>query len=219
MKGHTALIAGATGLVGGECLRLLLDDARYSAVTIVTRRPLGAAARHRKVREGVVEFDRLDAVRADLLAEHVFCALGTTIRKAGSKVKFRQVDFEYPRRLAELTLANGARHFSLVSALGASTSSAFFYSQVKGELEDALRAMGWPGLCLVRPSVIAGERQESRPVERLSEHLLRFAPRAWRSVPAGQIAAAMIATAWRSPQGVTTIESRDIPRAAAATAP
>ena len=219
MKGHTALIAGATGLVGGECLRLLLEDARYSTVTIVTRRPLGATARHPKVREVVVDFDRLESVRAGLYAEHVFCALGTTIRRAGSKAKFRQVDFEYPRRLAELTLANGARYFSLVSALGASTSSAFFYSQVKGELEDSLRAMGWPGLCLVRPSVITGERQESRPVERISEHLLRFAPRAWRPVPAGQIAAAMVATAWRSPKGVTTIESRDISLAASATGP
>ena len=218
MKGHTALIAGATGLVGGECLRLLLDDARYSTVTIVTRRPLGAAARHPKVREVVVDFDRLDAVRADLRAEHVFCALGTTIRKAGSKVKFRAVDFEYPRRFAQLALTNGARHFSLVSALGASTSSAFFYSRVKGELEDSLRAMGWPSLCFVRPSVIAGTRQESRPAERISGHLLRFAPRAWRPVPATQIAAAMIATALRAPEGVTTIESRDIPVAATATA-
>lgn len=214
MTGHTALIAGATGLVGGECLRLLLADARYSTVTIVTRRSLGAAARHPKVREVVVDFGRLDAVRADLRAEHVFCALGTTIRKAGSKAKFRQVDCDYPRRLAELTLANGALHFSLVSALGASTSAAFFYSQVKGELEDSLRAMGWPGLCLVRPSVIAGDRQESRPVERISEHLLRFAPRAWRPVAATQIAAAMIATALRAPKGVTIIESKDIPGAA-----
>jgi uncharacterized protein YbjT (DUF2867 family) len=218
VKGHTALIAGATGLVGGECLRLLLDDARYSTVTIVTRRPLGAAARHPKVREVVVDFDRLDAVRADLRAEHVFCALGTTIRKAGSKVKFRAVDFEYPRRFAQLALTNGARHFSLVSALGASTSSAFFYSRVKGELEDSLRAMGWPSLCFVRPSVITGTRQESRPAERISGHLLRFAPRAWRPVPATQIAAAMIATALREPEGVTTIESRDIPVAATATA-
>ena len=79
------------------------------------------------------------AERADLRADHVFCALGTTIGKAGSKAGFRQVDFEYPRRLAELTLANGARYLSLVSALGASTSSVFFYSRVKGELEDTLR--------------------------------------------------------------------------------
>jgi len=217
VKAHSALIVGASGLVGGECLRLLLRDPRYAQVTVVTRRPLGAAAAHRKAREIVVDFDRLEALRADLRAEHVFCALGTTIGKAGSKARFRQVDFEYPRRLAELTLANGARHLSLVSALGASTSSAFFYSRVKGELEDTLRAMGWPGLCLVRPSVIAGDREEVRQLERVSEHLLRFAPRAWRPVPATQIAAAMIATALRSPPGVTTIESGNIAAAAKST--
>ncbi len=124
------------------------------------------------------------------------------------------MDFEYPRHLAQLTLANGARHFSLVSALGASSKSGVFYSRVKGELEDALRAMGWPSLCLLRPSVIAGDRQESRPLERLSEMLLRFGPATYRPVAAGKIAAAMIATAQREPRGVTIIESRDISRAA-----
>ena len=92
---------------------------------------------------------------------------------------------------------NGAQHFSLVSALGASSKSGVFYSRVKGELEDALRAMGWPSLCLLRPSVIAGDRQESRPLERLSEALLRFGPATYRPVAAGRIAAAMIATAQR----------------------
>ena len=214
MKQHTALIAGASGLVGGECLRRLLASAAYSTVTIVTRRSLGDAARHPKVREIVVDFARLDSVKAELRADHVFCALGTTIRKAGSQAKFRQVDFDYPRRLAELTLRNGAKHFSLVSALGASSKSGVFYSRVKGELEDALRAMGWPSLCLLRPSVIAGERRESRPLERLSGMLLRCGPSTYRPVAAGSIAAAMIATARQQAAGVTILESREIPRAA-----
>ena len=210
----TALLAGASGLVGGECLRRLLAADAYSTVTVVTRRSLGSLAQHPKVREIVVDFERLDRVRAGLRADHVFCALGTTIRKAGSQAKFHQVDFEYPRHLAELALANGARHFSLVSALGASAKSGVFYSRVKGELEDALRAMGWPSLCLLRPSVIAGDRQESRPLERLGEALLRFGPATYRPVEAGRIAAAMIATAQSEPRGVTVIESRDIPRPA-----
>jgi uncharacterized protein YbjT (DUF2867 family) len=89
-----------------------------------------------------------------------------------------------------------------------------FYSRTKGELEDALCAMNWPSLCLVRPSVIAGDRQESRPLERLSETLLRFGPATYRPVDAGKIAAAMIATAQREPRGVTIVESRAISRAA-----
>lgn len=209
---RTALIAGASGLVGGECLRRLLASDEYSSVTVVVRRPLGAATQHAKAREIIVDFERLDSARADLRADHVFCALGTTIRKAGSQARFRQVDFGYPRHFAELALANGARHFSLVSALGASSKSGVFYSRVKGELEDALRVMGWPSLCLLRPSVIAGDRQEARPLERLTEALLRFGPAAYRPVEAGRIAAAMIATAGREPRGVTIVESREILR-------
>jgi uncharacterized protein YbjT (DUF2867 family) len=206
----TAILAGATGLVGGECLRLLLDDPRYERVMVVTRRDIGGAAQHDKVRQVIVEFEQLGEKRTRLRGDHVFCALGTTIRKAGSQDRFRQVDYEYPLRLAQLTLRNGARHFSLVSALGASRSSPFFYSRVKGETEQGLREMGWPSVSIVRPSVIAGERAESRPLERLSEHLLRFAPATWRPVPARDIAAAMIAAAQREAPGVTVIESREI---------
>jgi uncharacterized protein YbjT (DUF2867 family) len=214
VKRRTALVAGASGLVGGECLRRLLASAAYANVVVVTRRPLAAAARHPRLREIVVDFARLDRVQAELRADHVFSALGTTIRKAGSQAKFREVDYDYPLHLAQLTLANGARHFSLVSALGASSRSGVFYSRVKGELEDALRAMGWPSLCLLRPSVIAGDRAESRPLERLSEMLLRFGPAAYRPVAAATIAAAMITTAQREPRGVTVLESCEIPRAA-----
>lgn len=210
MSGLTAILAGATGLVGGECLRQLLASPRYGRVIVVTRRELGAAARHDKLREVVVEFDRLGDAKARLRGDHVFCALGTTIRKAGSQAKFRAVDYEYPLRLARLALQNGARHFSVVSALGASRSSPFFYSRVKGEVEEGLRQMGWPSLGIFRPSVIAGERAESRPLERVSEHLLRFAPATWRPVPARDIAGAMIAVALREPPGVTVIESREI---------
>jgi uncharacterized protein YbjT (DUF2867 family) len=210
----TALVAGASGLVGGECLRLLLASDRYARVRILTRRDLGAVARHPRAQQIVADFSSLADVADELAADHVYCALGTTIRKAGSKQRFREVDFEYPRRLAELTRAHGAQHFSLVSSLGASRTSPVFYSRVKGELEEALRAMRWPGLCLVRPSVIAGERAESRPFERLAEYALRYAPRTWQPVPARDIAAAMVHTALRTPLGLTVIESRDIPAAA-----
>jgi len=214
MSGLTAIVAGATGLVGGECLRQLLACPRYERVIVVTRRELGAAARHDKLREVVVEFDRLGEAKARLRGDHVFCALGTTIRKAGSQAKFRAVDYEYPLRLAQLTRQSGARYFSIVSALGASRSSPFFYSRVKGEVEEGLRQMGWPSLAILRPSVIAGERAESRPLERVSEHLLRLAPATWRPVLARDIAGAMIAVALREPSGVTVVESRQIPAAA-----
>jgi len=206
----TALLAGASGLVGGECLKRLVAAPEYGRIVVVTRRDLGEPARHPKVSQLVLDFDRLGELREKLRANHVFCTLGTTIRKAGSKVKFRLVDYEYPLRLAQLSRMNDAHHFSIVSALGASRSSPFFYSRVKGEVEQALRAMRWPSLAIFRPSVIAGERGESRPLERASEHLLRLAPATWRPVAASDIAAAMVAVALESPPEVTVVESRDI---------
>jgi uncharacterized protein YbjT (DUF2867 family) len=213
MAGLTAVVAGATGLVGGECLGRLLAEPRYSRVVVVARRR-PAGAKHLKLEVVITDFDRLDESRDALRGDHVFCALGTTIRKAGSQARFRVVDHDYPLRLAELTRNHGATHFSIVSALGASRSSPFFYSRVKGEVEAALRQMGWPSLAILRPSVIAGERGESRPLERLSEHLLRFAPATWRPVAARDIASAMVSLALRSPPGVTVVESRDIPSVA-----
>lgn len=218
MTRRTALLAGATGLVGGECLRLLLAEDAYSRVIVLTRRDLGAIARHAKVTQLVTDLDGLGAVRRSLQADHVFCALGTTIRKAGSQQKFREVDYEYPLKLAQVARMNGASHYSIVSALGADAKSRVFYSRVKGEVEQALRAMSWPSLAILRPSLIAGDRAESRPMERLAGHLLRFAPSTWKPVAAADIAAAMVRTALRSPPGVTTIESRDIPQAARSTA-
>ena len=215
MSALTAVLAGATGLVGGECLKRLLASRRYGRVVVVTRRPLAPGSRHRKLESVVTDFERLDEVAARLGGDHVFCALGTTIRKAGSQARFRVVDHDYPLRLARITREQGARHFSLVSALGASRSSPFFYSRVKGELEHDLGRMGWPSLAMFRPSVIAGERGESRPLERLGERMLRFAPATWRPVEAGDIAAAMIATALGEPPGVTIVESRDIAAVAA----
>jgi uncharacterized protein YbjT (DUF2867 family) len=210
MSGLTAVLAGATGLVGGECLKQLLGSRRYGRVVVVSRRPLESGGRNRKLETVVTEFDRLDEVAAQLGGDHVFCALGTTIRKAGSQARFRKVDHDYPLRLAEITRRQGARHFSLVSALGASRSSPFFYSRVKGELEDDLGRLGWPSLAMFRPSIIAGDRGESRPLERLGEHLLRFAPATWRPVAARDIAAAMVATALDEPPGLVVIESRKI---------
>jgi uncharacterized protein YbjT (DUF2867 family) len=208
---YTALLAGATGLVGGECLRQLVASDRYAKIIVVTRRDLGAAARSPKVHQVVTELLALGDVRRQLQADHVFSALGTTMKKAGSRARFREVDFEYPLRLAQLALKNGATHYSLVSAIGADARSPFFYSRVKGQVEAALRGMGWPSLAIVRPSIIAGQRGEFRPLEKLGERLMQFAPSQWKPVQAADIAAAMVVTAARSPAGVTIIESREIP--------
>jgi len=206
----SALLAGGTGLVGGHCLRALLDERRYERIIVVTRRDIGDAAKSPRVTQLVTEFAGIGDLRKRLRADHVFCALGTTIAKAGSQKKFREIDFEYPLRLAQLSRLNGARHFSIVSALGASSRSPFFYSRVKGEVEDGLRQMGWPSLVIMRPSLIAGDRTEHRPLERLAERVLRFGPAAWRPVQASAIATRMVELALSEPTGVQVIESREI---------
>jgi uncharacterized protein YbjT (DUF2867 family) len=188
----------------------LLAHPAWTTVVAVTRRPIADSGASPKLHPVLTDFAALDRRRDELLADDVFCALGTTMRTAGSRAAFRTVDFDYPLQLAQLARAGGARHFSLVSAVGADRRSTFFYSRVKGELEDELRRMDWPSLAIFRPSVIEGERSESRPFERLSRRLLRLAPPAWRPVPAADIAAAMITVALASPPGVTIVESRDI---------
>ena len=214
MKKLTALLAGASGLVGGECLRALVAEPGYERIVVLTRRDLGAAAHNAKVTQTIIDFSGLEKAIEGVRADHVFCALGTTIRKAGPQQKFREVDLDYPIRFATAARRGGASHFSVVSALGAHSSAPFFYSRVKGEMEDALRRMGWPSLAIFRPSVIAGDRGESRPFERLAEHALRFAPATWRPVAASEIARAMVRTALQSPGGVTIVESRNIAAAA-----
>jgi uncharacterized protein YbjT (DUF2867 family) len=215
----TALLAGASGLVGGECLNLLLGDERYERIRVVTRRDLGGQVAHPRIEQIVVDFADLDATKDVLRADHVFCALGTTMRKAGSKERFREVDYEYPLALARHTATNGARHFSLVSSLGANPGSRFFYSRVKGELEQALAHMALPSLAIFRPSIIAGDRGEVRPLERLAQRLLAVAPRSVRPVSAATIAAAMVAVAAREPAGTSVILSRDIPSRARSDGP
>lgn len=214
--GLTALLAGATGLVGGELLRRLLTSPRYARIVVLTRRPLPGAA-SAKLHSVVTDFEHLGSVREELAADHAFCALGTTIAKAGSRAAFRKVDHEYVLRVAQLARMQGARHFSVVSALGAGAGSPLFYSRVKGEVELALRQMGWPSLAILRPSVIAGQRAESRPLERLGEGLLAHGPSAWRPVQAHDIAAAMLALALREPAGATVVKSQEITPLAAAT--
>ena len=158
---QTALIAGATGLVGGECLRRLLAHPAWTTVIALARRDIDSKPASPKLRQVLTDFTTLERVRDRLVADHVFCALGTTMRKAGSRAAFREVDLEYPLRLAQLTRAGGARHFSLVSAVGADRHSAFYYSRVKGELEDELIRHG---LAEPRDLPSIGDRGRARRV-------------------------------------------------------
>lgn len=207
----TMLLVGATGLVGRNLLRQALDDARIVRVVAPSRRAL---APHPKLEAPVVDFDALPAEAGWWAADAACCTLGTTMRVAGSRAAFRRVDHDYPLAVARLARRHGTRAFVLNSALGADARSAVFYNRVKGEVEDALRALGFDSLTLVRPGLIGGERDESRPAERWAAHALRLLgpalPRAWRLNPAERIAAAMLEAAIARRPGVSIVGSADL---------
>ena len=205
-----ALVAGATGLVGGHLVRQLADDPRYSAVRALVRRPLPPALDLDGVRAVLVDYDHLDDHARDLLADHVFCALGTTIRDAGSREAFRTVDLRYPAALARLARLAGARHFSLVSAVGARPDSRIFYNRTKGEAEEAVRQAGYPSGAILRPSMLGGDREDRRPLERLGQRIAAAIPGRYRLVPAHQVARAMIRVAAEEAPGWRVLESERI---------
>jgi len=204
----TALIAGATGLVGGFLLKRLLDAPAYDRVVAVTRRSLGIS--HPKLTEIVTDFEILELALAKsaIHADDAFCALGTTIRKAGSQPAFRRVDFDYVVNFARAAKAAGARRFLLVSAIGARADSSIFYSRVKGEAENAASELGFDATDIFRPGLILGERGKRRPAEAaimaampLLNPLLIGPAKIYRGIPADTIAAAVVAAAQTPPRG------------------
>jgi uncharacterized protein YbjT (DUF2867 family) len=209
---RTAVVAGATGLVGGHVVRALLDRPEYSRVTVLVRRKLDLV--HPRLEQRLVDFDRLDE-QADLFAgADVFCCLGTTIKKAGSQAAFRKVDYEYPLTLGRLARQQGARRFLLVSSMGANPQSGVFYSRVKGELENALAELGLPALLIFRPSLLLGERQEHRAGERIGAAVMKVVGplmvgglRKYRAIHGRTVARAMVYAAGQPWTGCHRFES------------
>lgn len=167
----TALILGATGLVGSHLLKLLLRDERYGQITCLLRKPLPGNVTtgfEHKLQPVVIDFEYLQDYAGYFTVDHVYVCLGTTIKKAGSKKAFRKIDFEYVHAAAQLARSHNAGSFVWISSVGADAKSPNFYLRVKGELENAIfNLSGLENAATVRPSLLLGERQESRPAERL----------------------------------------------------
>lgn len=209
---RTALVLGATGLVGKECVRQFAQSPEFARVVALTRRPLRDAS-HPRIEARIIDFERFDEAKEQFRVSHIVCALGTTIKKAGTQASFRRVDHDYPLAAARLGVEQGARHFLLVSALGANARSRIFYNRVKGDVEQAIRALPYRSVTIVRPSILLGEREETRVGETIGKVLSRFAPRRIRAVPAHDVAAALLRAAIDDVPGVRIIESKDLHRA------
>jgi uncharacterized protein YbjT (DUF2867 family) len=195
-----AWVIGATGLVGHEAVQALLEDETIAGVLAVTRRPTGI--NHAKYAEKLVDFEQLEGALAGERCDLAVCCLGTTIKQAGSQAQFRHIELDYSLAFARAAQKAGARHFLVVTALGADAKSRVFYNRVKGELEQKLTDMNFPALTIVRPSLLVGERKQVRLGEKLAEPLLRFMPRSLRGIHVRKVGRALAKYARENRTGV-----------------
>lgn len=203
---HNILIIGASGLSGEHLLDRVLNEPTVQRVLAPSRRPLA-------------EHPHLDNPRGNLqevLAQLqgpidiAFCCLGTTLRQAGSEGAFRAIDRDLVIACAQRARELGARHFIVVSALGADPRSRVLYSRIKGEMEEALKAQDWPQLTIARPSLLLGPRREQRLIEQLAAPLARLLPGKWRAISVCTLARALWRLALEERRGIRIVESDEL---------
>ncbi|SHH88446.1 Uncharacterized conserved protein YbjT, contains NAD(P)-binding and DUF2867 domains [Chryseolinea serpens] len=207
----TALIAGSTGLIGSQLLSLLLQNPAYTKVIALTRVDL---PQHPKLTQIRVDFARLGENSSALKADEVYCCLGTTMAKAGSKENFYQVDFYFPFLLAKTTRSVGAKKFMLVSALGANKNSSIYYNQVKGEIEEAISSVAFDAVHIFRPSLLLGPRTEKRSAEDAAKFFYKafgfLIPKKYKAIESVKVARAMQHFAAEDKKGIFIHESADL---------
>jgi uncharacterized protein YbjT (DUF2867 family) len=204
------LVLGATGAVGGQVLALALADSAIATVVAPTRKAL---APHRKLENVLVDFDQIDDSAAWLAVDAVICALGTTIKLAGSQAAFAKIDLDLPLQFARLTQSKGARRYCLVSSLGASAGGNF-YLKTKAAAEVGVSTLGFDSVTLVRPSLIDTQREHARAGEQLGLFVARLfkpvIPKQYQAVAASRIAQALLDGAKNGTPGVHIIESKTL---------
>jgi uncharacterized protein YbjT (DUF2867 family) len=215
MEKRNALIAGATGLVGNAILQQLLADNQYEKVIIITRKLIDV--NHPKLIQQQIDFDSIESLKLGFPVDDVFCALGTTIKTAGSQDAFYKVDYTYVVNLGKWCAANGVKRFLIVSAMGASSKSGIFYNRVKGEMETAVSQLNIPQIEVFRPSLLMGDRKEKRRGEKIAQvvmgglgflfvgPLLKY-----KGIHDDVVAKAMIKSAKEEVRGFTVYESGEM---------
>jgi uncharacterized protein YbjT (DUF2867 family) len=211
-EGKSAIIIGATGLVGRSILELALSDLHFIKVTVFVRRRSGIV--HPKLTEHVVDFDRLSEWEGLLQGDVLFSVLGTTIREAASREAQYKVDFEYQFEVAKAAAQNGVDGIVLISSTGARSSSPFFYLKTKGMLEEEIRRLGFKSVGILRPGPLTGVREVPRFSEKFTLALFRHFPK-WKSlssilpVKASQVSLRALQLA-KSPSPVKILEAKNI---------
>lgn len=197
LSSKRVVLAGASGLVGGFCLELLLNSPKVKEVSVFVRRPLDQ--KHQKLKEIQVDFLNLDHAPVQGPMDAVFCCLGTTIREAGSRPEFQKVDLDYVIALAQWGVKHQAQDFLVVSSMGADKTSPVFYSCVKGKMEDEISKLGYRSVHIFRPSLLVGNRKKPRRGEKVGEKVLSLLNpimqgplRKYRAIQAEAVARAMV---------------------------
>lgn len=195
--GKKALIVGASGLVGGHLLNLMLENAYFAEIVSLVRTP--SNLQHKKLSEQVFDFNNDESYKTLPKVDVAFCCLGTTIKKAGSQAAFKKVDWEYPLKLAKALQKNGCLSYHVITALGSDADSLVFYNRVKGELENDLKKLKFDSLSIYQPSLLLGNRQENRLGEKLAiatfphlNFLLQGHLKKYRAIEAKDVAKGMI---------------------------
>lgn len=217
---RTALVVGATGLVGGHVIDRLVARDEWSRILVLARRSIGRTGE--KIAEHIVDFEKLASDGASLdiggaTVDDVFCCLGTTIKVAGSQDRFRRVDQDYTVAVARLARSAGACRLALVSSIGASETTGNFYLRVKGETERDVRALGYETVIIARPSYLLGERTERRTAESAGiavasalAPLMLGGLRAYRPIRGEQVAAALVNAIAAGDTGVRVLTYADL---------
>lgn len=217
MSNYTALITGATGLVGHELVHYLLSKKYYSKIKVLTRRKLDIS--DDRLEYIVLEdFGQMERIKDKLNVNDYYCALGTTMKKSGSKENFKKIDLEYPLMLADIAQSSSAfEQYLIVTAAGSKSSSPLFYNKIKGKLEDELKKLKLKSLTIFQPSFLLGHRDEFRLGEAIGKvlsKLLTFfmvgSKKGLFAIPASDVAKAMYLVAVERKAGTKTYKSSSI---------
>ena len=213
MKKITALVIGATGLVGNELVHLLLADDRFGEVLVFARRTTGIT--HPKLREFLIDFNDSKSWRHLVVGDVLFSALGTTLKKAGSKEAQYQIDYQYQYDFAKAAAGNHVPVYVLVSSAMASVHSRIFYTRMKGELERDIRLLPFQYIHIMQPGMLEGNRKEKRPGEKIGLALLKFINKLGialqqKPVPASVVAKAMINVSFLKNNHVNVYALREV---------
>ncbi|MDA7803957.1 NAD(P)H-binding protein [Crocinitomix sp.] len=190
-----ATLIGATGLIGKALLKQLLLDDRFEQVQVFVRRTTGVA--HPKLTEEIIDFDQIKSAHLALESDVLFSTLGTTLKTAGSKERQFEIDYDMQFKTAEIAVREGVKKLVLLSSAGANSKSSIFYSKMKGELDEAVQGLGFEQVAIIRPSMLAGDREEFRWTEKIFTpimYALSWIPgiRKYRPIKDVSVAKAMI---------------------------